>query len=161
MFRNHHNLTLQQARSVYLFFFHSKAPQKEMEHKRLFRKRIENKVSKRARSRATPPTMHRAAKLVILTSKVENASDYCKLGVQVRLSISAGVQVERGRCANDARRILHQSNRSNFTPVWPLSLCTTDRCPTLRKNYRTTTVKQIKVTQIGSKFESKLFSNEQ
>lgn len=84
-----------------------------MEHKRLFRKRIENKVSKRARSRATPPTMHRAAKLVILTGKVENASDYCKLGVQVRLSISAGVQAERGRRANDARRILHQSEATS------------------------------------------------
>lgn len=62
--------------------------------------------------------MQRTAKLVILTGKVENASDYCKLGVQVRLSISGGVQVERGRRANDARRILHQSEATSrqFSP---------------------------------------------
>lgn len=50
-----------------------------------------------------------ASSLVILPDGVENSPDYCKLGVQVLLSISAGVQVKRGLCGNHARRILHQS----------------------------------------------------
>lgn len=46
--------------------------------------------------------------LVILGDYFQNTQRYCKLGVRVRLSISAGVQVKRGRCGNHAPRILHQ-----------------------------------------------------
>lgn len=80
-----------------------------------------------------------AVSLVMLAGEVRDASDYCKLGIQERLFISDGVRVESGRCANDARRILHFTP-ANFTPVASRPSCVTDRRPTLFENYRTTNV---------------------
>lgn len=92
--------------------------------------------------------------LVILSDRFQNTWDYCKLGVRVRLSISAGVQVKRGRCGNHARRILHQwgaTSRSCVPTVaedGPLSFAP----PKLSYNKH---LNKSQVYQVGSKFEFK------
>lgn len=92
--------------------------------------------------------------LVILTNQLWNASHYYKLGVQVRLSISVGEQVERGRCGNHARRILHQSGQTSRQLRPDRHRRPTCVCPPFKLS-NNTTVKQPKVFE-DSKFEPKL-----
>lgn len=94
--------------------------------------------------------------LVILSDRFQNTRDYCKLGVRVRLSISAGVQVKRGRCGNHARRILHQWGPTSRSCVQtadedgPLSLAP------LKLSYNKH-LNNSQVFQIDSNFESTYF----
>lgn len=71
-------------------------------------------------------------RLVILSDRFQNTRDYRKLGVRVRLFISVGSQVKRGRCGNHARRIL-----SSLHAVASRPPSSTDPRRSLPRIYRT------------------------